>query len=259
MKGWYNNTLDDVVAGSLSAAKADIDWMVRNRMAASDRDVNYTSLYMTRSLYSNPNFLETMKYAAGKNILFGAAYSDKTKVDSVLAHNASKSDPAQQFKFMVTEYEPYQTGMSYSYLTDLMTYAYPKLRAAGLKHVVYMGWPTETYWQTIVDNCDEINLHIYRNDVQMTESAMWSYATANNRLGAIAAAAKRRGVKMKVNPIYSCEPDFADQWFKSRPWWEAQRVFMRAWDRWATKDMGTWLTATDGYMFVTKEGKKVKP
>lgn len=251
MNGHYNNTLRDVI-GNLTAAKADIDWMARNFISTAP---NVATLYGTSQI-SNANFPIIAKYAADKKIRLGKAYSAESELDAVIAFNNRQTDPAIKFTHVVTEYEPYRDARGYDYLTNLYKNNAARLKAAGLKVVTYMGWPMDSYWGMIVKYSDEINLHCYRTPAQMTKSKVWDYV--EGRLKLIAAAAKAQNKVMPVNILYSSEAAFAGDWYKTHTFWNGHQLFMQGWDSWATADMKTWLRATNCYVFVTKESKKVK-
>lgn len=254
MKSWYNNTLDDTVSTSVTATKQDVDWMHANRF--SPTETQYASLYIASSLVKHANFPGIVSYASGKNIKMGLAYSSTTQIDTLLAYNKAQTDITKKLVYAITELEPYNTG-DYTGMTEKMAYAYPKLKAAGLKHLVYMGWPTDSYWATIVANCDEINLHCYRTSADMTPSGIWGYV--QKRLGLIADACKAQNKLMKVNILYSCEPSFAYDWFKANGWNAAHNIFLGQYATKATANMKAFLNVNDFAIFVSKYGKQIKP
>lgn len=253
MNSWYNNTLDDTVATSVSATKQDVDWMNANRFDANK--TQYANLYIASSLVKNANFPSIAEYAYGKNIKLGLAYSATSQVDTLLAYNTGKTI-GQKLWYGVTEIEPYNTG-DYTGMTNILKYSYPKLNAAGLLNVVYMGWPTDSYWATIVQYCDQINLHCYRTTAQMTPSLIWGYV--KGRLELIAQAAKAQNKIMPVNIIYSCEPTFAYDYFKANTWASAQAMFLSQYAANASATMKQYLTVYDFSVFVSKYGKQIKP
>lgn len=253
MNTWYNNTFDDTVASNPDASKRDIDWTVQNRFNSRPQ---YSTLYISSSLLSNPNFKMLMGYAFSKGLMHGMAYSSKGEVDAMLAYNAGKTWGNQRLFYATSELEPYNTG-DYAGMTDKIKYAYPKLKAAGMKHQIYMGWPDDAYWSTIVEYCDEINLHCYRKSADMTVSGIWGYV--RNRLGLIAAAAKAQNKPMVLNIIYSNEPDFAFDWFKTKSWYAAHQLFLQGWAANATETMKNWLRVQDMSVFVSRYGKQIRP
>jgi len=254
MLSWYNNTLDDTLAISVTLTKSDVDWMNANRF--SPTNTQYGSLYIAQSLVNNSNFPSIVSYAYSKNIKLGMAYSTTGEIDTLLAYNAKQTSIDKKLYYAVTEIEPYNTG-DYSGMTAKMQYAYPKLKAAGLKHVVYMGWPVDTYWSTIVANCDEINLHCYRTSAEMTPSSIWNYVS--KRLALIADACKSQNKLMKVNILYSCEPAFAYTFFQTHAWGDAHSMFLSQYATKATVNMKSFLNVMDFSIFVSKYGKQIKP
>jgi hypothetical protein len=253
MNSWYNNTLDDTVATSIPTTKTDVDWMNKNRF--SPTKTQYANLYIATNLIKNANFPTIADYSYGKNIKLGLAYSTTGQIDAMLSYNTGKTT-SQKLWYAVTEIEPYNTG-DYTGMTNILTYAYPKLKAAGLPNVVYMGWPTDAYWATIVQYCDEINLHCYRTTAQMTPSGIWGYVSG--RLGLIAQQAKNQNKKMPVNIIYSCEPTFAYDYFKTNTWDSAQAMFLSQYNSNASATMKENLVVGDFSVFVSKYGKQIKP
>lgn len=255
MNSWYNNTFDDTVATDASKSRLDIDWMNTNRFYVNE--AQYANLYISSSLVQNANFPALVSYAYGKNIKFGLAYSQTSQIDTLLNYNAGTNTTIdKKLWYAVTELEPYNTG-DYAGMTTKMQYAYPKLKAAGLRHGVYMGWPTASYWETIVANCDFINLHCYRASTSMTASGIWGYV--QERLGLIAAACKALGKIMEVNIIYSCEPAFAYDYYKANKWTSGHQLFLSEYNTKATLDMKRFLVVDDFSIFVTKYGKEIKP
>lgn len=250
MNSWYNNTLDDNI-GNLALSKADIDWQYKNFIGSAP---NFTTLYASDSVIKHANFPQLVAYAKSKKINTGRAYSQLSEVNTAIAYN--NANPNNKLTHMVTEIEPYNTG-DYAGFYNILTTAYPKVKAAGMTHAVYMGWPKAEAWLPIVQNCDEIFLHCYRTATQMTEGYIWDYVSG--RLAAIATACKIANKKIKVSIIYSCEPSFGLSWFKTHTWWNAHQVFLSAWDKHASVEMKTWINASNMVMFVTKYGKQAKP
>lgn len=248
---WYNNTLDDSLAVSLAAAKRDVDWMDANRFSP---EAQYAILYISSSLIRNQNFSLLASYAYSKNVKIGVAYSSMSKIDDILNYNFGKPVD-QKIWIAVSEIEPYNTG-DYAGMTTVLTYAYPRLKANGITNIVYMGWPTTSYWNTIVANCDQINLHAYRPSSGMTPSGLWSYT--RTRLGEIAAVAASLRKTMPINIIYSCEPAFSYTYFQSNRWVDAHLMFMDQFNRNATAQMKQNLTVNNFSVFVTRYGKQIK-
>jgi hypothetical protein len=259
MNTWYNNTLRDNLT-SLDKAKADVDWQRRNFLGVAP---NYVTLYGGSNLIASPYAKPIFEYAASKSLSFGRAYSSTSSVDQTIAWNKDRSNPVHRFTHMTTEIEPYNDG-DYAGFYSKIRYAGPKLKAAGMKHICYMGWPSNPAWLEIVINCDEINLHCYRTPEQMNEAYVWDYV--DDRLSAIANAAKAVKKVMPVNIIYSAEAkslgasyEFGGEWFKSHTWWNAHQIFLKAWDKNASLMMKQWLRATNMVMFTSKYGKLIKP
>jgi hypothetical protein len=253
MNSWYNNTLDDTVATSVTASKHDVDWMNVNRFDANK--TQYANLYIANSLVNNANFPGIASYAYARNIKLGLAYSAASQVDFMLNYNKGKTID-QKLWFAVSEIEPYNTG-NYTGMTTILKNVYPKLKAAGMPNVVYMGWPTDSYWSTLVQYCDQINLHCYLASSRMTPSGIWGYV--RGRLELIAQAAKAQNKIMPVNIIYSCEPDFAYDYFKTNTWASAQSMFLAQYAANASANMRQHLTVYDFSVFVSKYGKQIKP
>jgi hypothetical protein len=248
---WYNNTLDDSLAVSLTAAKKDVDWMDANRFSP---EAQYAILYISSSLIRSSNFPLLASYAYSKNVRLGVAYSSTSKIDDIINYNIGKPVD-QKIWIAVSEIEPYNTG-DYAGMTTVLTYAYPRLKANGITNIVYMGWPTTSYWSTIISNSDQINLHIYKTSSGMTPSGLWSYV--RGRLGDIASAAAALKKIVPINIIYSCEPAFAYTYFQSYRWEDAHLMFMDQFNTYATTQMKQNLTVNNFSVFVTRYGKEIK-
>lgn len=254
MKSWYNNTFDDTVATSATSSKSDIDWMVRNRLHPTE--LQYANLYISDSLVKHANFPGLVSYAFQNGIRMGRAYSAISEVDTMMSYNASRTNINEKLWFAVTELEPYNTG-DYAGMTSKIQAVYPRLKAAGLRHVIYMGWPTDAYWATIVANCDEINLHCYRPSSSMTGTGTYGYVSG--RLKLIADTCKAQGKIMPVNLIYSCEPSFAYDYFKTNAWGAAHSLFLTEYAAKADVNMKSFLLMNDFSIFVTQYAKQIKP
>lgn len=254
MNSWYNNTLDDTVSTNVAQCRSDIDWMNKNRFT---NETMFANLYISSSLIHHQNFPSLVNYAFTKNIKFGIAYSQTSQIDSLLSFNSISSNTIdKKLWFAVTELEPYNTG-DYSGMTAKMEYAYPRLKNAGLKHGVYAGWMENNYWQTIVKNCDYINLHCYRPSASMTATGIYNYV--KDRLQIIAAAAMNMNKIMEVNILYSCEPDFAYNYFQANTWNAAHNLFMQQYNINASNEMRRQLVVNDFSIFVSRFGKQIKP
>ena len=254
MKSWYNNSFDDTVATSATSSKADIDWMIRNKLHPTE--LQYVNLYISDSLVKHVNFPGLVSYAFQNGIRMGRAYSAISEIDTMMTYNASRLNINEKLWFAVTEMEPYNTG-DYVGMTSKIQTVYPILKAAGLRHAVYMGWPSDTYWSTIVANCDEINLHCYRPSASITPSGTYGYVSG--RLQLIADACKVQNKIMPVNLIYSCEPSFSYDYFKTNPWNAAHNLFLSQYAANATVNMKSYLMVNDFSIFVTKYAKEIKP
>ena len=253
MNSWYNNTLDDTVATSVSQSKLDVDWTNINRF--DPNKTQFSTLYIANSLVKHANFPTIIESGYNKNLKYGTAYSQTSEVDTAIAYNVGKSI-SKKLWYCVSELEPWNTG-DYTGMTNKIKYAHPKLKAAGMKHLIYLGWPVQTYYPTVVQYCDEINLHCYRTDANMTPSGIWGYV--RERLGFIAEAAKAQNKIMPVNIIYSCEPSFAYNWFTKNQWNAAHQMFLAQYASNATATMKNQLVVNDFSIFVTKYGKQIKP
>jgi hypothetical protein len=248
---WYNNTLDDSMRVSLSSALSDIDWMDANRINGGTQRA---TLYIPSSLVASAMFPQVVAYASSKSIDIGVAYSQTSEVDAMVAYNQGRT-ASQRIKYAVTELEPWNTG-DYSGMTAKMQYSKPRLRANGMGHLVYIGWPTSSYYPTIVTYADEVNLHCYRMSKDMTINGIWGYV--QGRLGAIANEAQAQGRVLPVNVIYSCEPSFALTWFSKHSWSDAHLAFLQAYDQRATAQMRQWLKVNNFSIFVTKYGRQAR-
>lgn len=250
---WYNNTLDDSIGIDINAAKRDIDWVSANKFSLN---YQYVSLYISASLIKHPNFPAIASYAYRGGIRIGVAYSETTMIDDIISYNLGKPTD-QKIQFAVSEIEPYNTG-NYAGMTAVIKYAYPKLKANGLKNIIYMGWPTPaTYWDTLITYSDQINLHVYRTSSNMTPASVWSYAYG--RLVEISDACSRLNKPMPVNIIYSCEPAFAYTYFQNNTWASAHSMFLSEYNANATALMKKYITVASFSIFVTKYAKQIKP
>lgn len=262
MNGFYNNTLDDFLAASDAAgATAELDWAQRQLIGT---DWNHHALYCATSLLSKSLTPGVVRSAYQRRLRLGLAYSTTKEVDALLTYNTKQTDPACRLTFGVTEYEPYQSGQSYDYMTALLEANAPRLRAAGLQSRIYCGWMKSDYWPTLVAHADDLLVHCYLSSANMAKgTAIWSYLCADsggyNRLPRIAAAAKAAGKIQRVTLLFSCEPTFGYSYYQTAPWTAPRDLFLQQWASKATAEMKQWLVVGDVTTFVSKYARQCKP
>lgn len=262
MNGFYNNTFDDFLAsGDTAGATAELNWAQRQLIGT---DWNHHALYCATSLLGKSYTPSLVKAAYNRRLRLGLAYSTSKEVDGLLNYNSRQTDPFARLTFGVTEYEPYQTGQSYEYMTQLLETNAPRLRAAGLQSRIYCGWMKNDYWPTLVKHADDLLVHCYLSSSNMAKpTAIWNYLCADssgfNRLPRIAAAAKAAGKIQRVTLLFSCEPTFGYTYYQTNSWTAPRDLFLQQWATKATAEMKQWLVVGDVTTFVTKYARQCKP
>ena len=136
-----------------------------------------------------------MPYSSASTVTGGLASYNKAVIDSA------------RIDAVISEIEPYNTGQYGQFYTTIRA-AGTWCKANRVMHCVYMGWPSEAAWDSIVVNADRVYLHCYRPSSSMSGSSQYGYVAS--RLGTLAAKAKARGKRISVVVIYSCEPAYSD-------------------------------------------------
>ena len=247
--GHYNNTLDD----ALSNPTSELTWMGNNRISPTGFDK--TTLYISNAKVNDPNFPAAVLGSYLKKVSLGIAYSTIWEVDNAIAYNNRQTDTRKKLVHTVSEYEFWNNG-NVAGFRMLIQAVRTKTTAAGLKSYVYWGWGTET--DTIVQYSDGSYLHCYRTTAQaLTKDDLYKYC--KSRLTTLAASAKKYGKIHSVSIIFSDEPAFMYDFFKTRTWLSAYTIFMESYNRLATSDMKQWLTMDGMQLFVSKYSKMIKP
>lgn len=247
--GTYNNTLDDV----LSSPTSEINWMGNNRLAPSGMDK--TTLYISNSKVNLSTFPNAVLNSYLKKINLGVAYSTIGEVDNAIAYNNRQTDSRKKLTHVVSEYEYWNAGNVAGFRT-LIQQVRAKTSSAGIKSYVYAGWGSE--WDTIVQQADGLFMHCYRTTAQAnTKDDLYKYC--KSRLEAMAASAKKYGKIYPISIIFSAEPAFMYDYFKTHNWIDAYLTFMESYNRLATATMKQWLIMDGSVIFVSKYMKLIKP
>jgi len=247
--GQYNNTLDDV----LSNPTSEINWMGINRIAPSGFAKH--NLYISNTKVNSSGFPGAVLGCYLKKINLGVAYSSIGEVDNAIAYNKRQTDFRKKLTHTVSEFEYWNNG-DIAGFKALIASVRAKTTAAGLKSYVYWGWGSET--DTIVQYSDGSYLHCYRTTAQAnTKDDLYKYC--KSRLTLLAASAKKLGKIHSVSIIFSNEPAFMYDFFKTKAWLDAYAIFMESYNRLATADMKQWLIMDGMQMFVSKYAHLIKP
>lgn len=251
--GWYNNTAKTAITNS--SQTADIDWMNKNRVKFDGFD--YNTFYDNGSLLNNTKFPAYVLSAYLKKIKCGIPFSADSEVNQAITYNKNQTDSRCKISHLVSEAEDYGNGnVTPAQFKALLENNYIKAKGASIPFGVYNGWTKQ--WNVVVKNSDFLLLHSYRSSTQMaTKDDLYNYT--KSRLILIAAEAKALKKIYPVSIIYSCEPSFGMDYFKTHAWADAQTSFMDSWNRLATADMKNCLSISGAYYFVTKYGKQAKP
>lgn len=262
----YDNSARDVL-GSQSGLLQLADWHGRNKFS---KDWTGVSHYIGTgaSGIGRSLFRDHVINLYRRKIISGIAYTANSEVDGLLAYNRNQVDTRALLRLATTEYEPYRNVDGYAYYQALLERNSPLLRAAGVYHMAYQGWPMKSFWPVIVRNTDEILLHCYLKSSAMTAEMMYKYvnkdSSGHNRLDSIAAAGQSLGRPVKVSILFSCEdntqPDeFAYTYFQTNPWTRPLQEFLAYYQANASAVTQNTIIITDMAMFATKWARKAKP
>ncbi len=243
------------------------DWHARNRFSPDWTGVSH---YISTGLsgIKRASFRDHVIRLYQNKIVSGLAYSSNSEIDGVLAYNAAQSDMRARIRFATTEFEPYRVTDGYALYQALLERNAPLLRAAGIYHIAYQGWPEKSFWPVIVANTDEIALHCYLPSSRMTGQHMYNFLNLDEgrhfRLDSIAAAAQKLGRPVKVTILFSCEDntqpqEFAFSYFQANPWTRPLQEFLAYYQANAAKTTQNSLIITDMALFGSKWAMKAKP
>lgn len=252
VKGFYSNQYSTISA-SVPARQGHADWLKRQ---AANLDAIYgaDSRVGTSSHGTLADLIIRERRGGVRSVAM--PYASATTVTSGLnAYNRAVVDSAR-IDAVISEIEPYNTN-DYAGFYRTIRAVSNWCRPNRVMPCVYMGWPSEAAWDSIVVNADRVYLHCYRPSTSMSGSSQYGYV--RTRMGTIAAKAKARGKKMSVVIIYSCEPEFSYDYFRAASWNEAYSNYTAAYNASATADMKQWLTQDGWMVFVSQCAKKIKP
>ena len=252
--GWYNNTLRDTINTS-DAGKTDLAWMIKNKLNPTGWD--YNTCYGSSTVLASSNFPSLALTAYQNKIKFGIAFSDASGVDKAIAYNKAQTDSRKKLAFIVSELEDYGTGnVTPAGFKALLESESVKVRNAGMRFGVYNGWTKQ--WDVVVKNADFLLLHCYIPSSRMTSGAS-IYSYVQGRLALVAVEAAKIGKVFPVSILFSCEPEFGQDYYKTYPWLKSGDAFMTEYNLKATAQMKQMLIIEGSYIFVTKYGKVSKP
>ncbi len=252
VRGMYSNQYT-TIAASPSSRQAHADWLKRQG-ANLDAIYGADSKVGTSSQGTLADLVIRERRSGVRSVAM--PYSSASSVTNGLnAYNKAVVDSAK-IDAVISEIEPYNTGAYASFYTTLRSVG-NWCKANRVMHCVYMGWPSEAAWDSIVVNADRVYLHCYRPSSSMSGSSQYGYVAS--RLGTLAAKAKARGKRISVVVIYSCEPAFAYDYFKTATWSGTYDAFTSAYSSRSTADMRQWLTMDGWMVFVSEYAKQLKP
>ena len=253
MYSWYNDSFQ--FCSDLNEYKKVVDWIDDNRFGSDI--TQFINLFNVKKVLSFCEFPEIVKYAYSKNLKFGIAYSEIAEMDMLFNYNLNKSNECKLW-YAVSEIEPYSTNRihDYNYMTRIISETNLRLKEAGLRHIIYMGHPIDSYWETIVQHCDEINLNCYLPSMRMNSTDIWKYVSQRLVLISQAIAFTHKN-RMKVNILYSCEKEYAFDWFKIHYWSEAHKLFLSEYEKLASPTMRAYLSVGDFCIYNTLNGMQI--
>ena len=252
VKGFYSNQYSTISA-SVPARQAHADWLKRQG-ANLDAIYGADSRVGTSSQGTLADLIIRERRGGVRSVAM--PYASATTVTSGLnAYNRAVVDSAR-IDAVISEIEPYNTN-DYAGFYRTIRAVSNWCRPNRVMPCVYMGWPSEAAWDSIVVNADRVFLHCYRPSTSMSGSSQYGYV--RTRMATLASKAKARGKKLSVVIIYSCEPEFAYDYFRAASWNEAYANYTTAYNTSATADMKNWLTQDGWMVFVSQYAKQIKP
>ena len=252
VRGLYSNQYT-TIAASPSSRQAHADWLKRQG-ANLDAIYGADSKVGTSSQGTLADLVIRERRSGVRSVAM--PYSSASSVTNGLnAYNKAVVDSAK-IDAVISEIEPYNTGAYASFYTTLRSVG-NWCKANRVMPCVYMGWPSEAAWDSIVVNSDRVYLHCYRPSASMSGSSQFGYC--RTRLVTLAAKAKAIKKRVSVVIIYSCEPEFSYTYYQGNAWWKPIEDFKAAWNTSATSDMKQWLSVDGTMIFVSRYAKEIKP
>lgn len=251
LKGFYDNELSRYLTSS-KAQDSLFTWHKKN----GDNSIAWYGVDGVIGSAANRNYVRDLILKQRRNKIPSAVYIySSSSIGAFDMYQSTVSD-SSKFNEVISEIEPYQDGQYSAFYSAINTYsAYAKSK--GLLSSVYMGWPTAACWDSIVRLTDKIYLHCYLPSSRMNGASMYSYCST--RLKVIADCAKRRNKKANVVIIFSCEPAFAYDFFRTNEWNKAFELFKAGWYQSSTAEERTWITLAGRKIFVSQYGRLARP
>lgn len=262
VKGFYSNQYSTISA-SVTSRQVHADWMKRQG-ANLDAIYGADAIVNTSKQGTLADLIIRERRGTVKSIAMPYS-SANTVIINLDKYNKAVVDSAK-IDAVISEIEPYNTNDYASFYTTIRsvnTWA----KANRIMPCVYMGWPSDAAWDSIVVNADRIYLHCYRPSNRMSGINQYGYVLS--RLNMVTPKAKTRKKKMSIVLIYSCEPkrvingveqpEYGYTYFQTTSWSDAYKAYLETYNASATADMKTWLSQDGWMIFVSEYAKQIKP
>jgi hypothetical protein len=217
MNAHYINDLRDVINNDNEYAKWK-GWVVRECL---QKNIKNLILYHTRELVNNIRFNAVCLELKQMGIGLGFAYSSINEINTIMTWDKTR----RFFSFAITEHEFWQQTEkeNMANYVSILRHAQQYRNGGRLKILTYIGW-TKSTPNRFVDMmylCDEICMHVYRNSEQMKDpKVLMSFLEGENenRITNLSLLAADRKIRPAVSIIFSSEPVFGQEYFKTNDW-----------------------------------------
>lgn len=259
LKGFYDNDMGSYL-GIAAKEDAQIAWHVKN---GDNSIAGYGFGDRITSTSKWPQIANYIRKCKRKGIDVGFIYSSTATLSSLSAYQAAQPTDSTKFKFIVSEIEPYNSGDYAGFYKTIRAFSeWAKKQTPKVERCIYMGWPTAECWDSIIINSDKTYLHAYLQPDLMTGAGIRGYTrsrttTISNIVNA--KYASNPSFKYKIAIIFSCEPSFAYNYFKTNTWDKPYADYVSYFNSAATTTEKNRIQLSGRQIFKSSHGIQLKP
>lgn len=217
-KGFYDNDMSSYL-GIPAKEDAQIAWHVKN---GDNSIAGYGFGDRVGSSTSRPKIANYIRKCKRKGIRVGFIYSSTSTLADLDYYQRTQTSDSTKFDFVVSEIEPYNSGDYAGFYKTIRAFSdWAKKQSPRVERCIYMGWPSAEAWDSIITNSDRTYLHAYLQPDRMTGAGIRGYT--KGRTGVIANIvnakyASNTSIKYNIVLIFSNEPSFSYNYFKTNSW-----------------------------------------
>lgn len=252
-RGMYTNDVETYIG--TAGEQTEINW--EKAQGTNGVAMYHATAYMSGSNRTKLANLNT-KYKRNGIATIAYPYSGTGEINTLKAYNAAVTDSGR-FTALVAEIEPYITGDYAGFYNSIRTASQASV-GKKIERIVYTGWITQAGFDSTVKYTDRIYLHAYLTSY----AGASTYGYVKTRLTSLTNSVKTiygptSTYKYNVVIIFSVEPSFGFNWFKSNSFQTAYSNFISYYNLNATPEMKARLTMGGYQVFVSKYAKQARP